>query len=257
MNILFAGDYSLQGRVKQCVDIHSLRLLMGGVKSIVENSDFALVNFESPSTLSTEKIQKDGPYLKNHEVAFRLLKDIGFNVFTLANNHLNDYGERGIKDTISKCVENDILYVGAGENINLAKQPLHLTNEERICISIINVCENESSIASENTAGAAPLDIIELHSLIAEEKKIADYVVLVIHGGVEHYNLPTPRMKKVYHFLVDCGADLIVNHHQHCYSGYEIYHGAPIFYGLGNFYFDNIKKYNSPWNLGYMPLVAK
>lgn len=59
-------------------------------------------------------------------------------------------------------------------------------------------------------------------------------------------------MKKKYRFLVYAGADLIVNHHQHCYSGYEIYNGVPIFYGLGNFYFDNPKKGNSIWNYGYM-----
>ena len=59
-------------------------------------------------------------------------------------------------------------------------------------------------------------------------------------------------MKKKYRFLADAGADLIVNHHQHCYSGYEVYNGVPIFYGIGNFYFDNARRRDSTWNYGFM-----
>ena len=59
-------------------------------------------------------------------------------------------------------------------------------------------------------------------------------------------------MKREYHLLVDYGADLIVNHHQHCFSGFEEYNGTPIFYGLGNFYFDNPNMRNDKWNEGLL-----
>ena len=83
-------------------------------------------------------------------------------------------------------------------------------------------------------------------------KKEVDKVICIFHGGVEHHQLPTPEMKRKYRFIADAGADLIVNHHQHCYSGYEVYNGVPIFYGIGNFYFDNAKRRDSAWNHGYM-----
>ena len=73
-----------------------------------------------------------------------------------------------------------------------------------------------------------------------------------MHGGHEHYQLPSPRMQETYRFFVDAGADVVVNHHQHCYSGYEIYNGTPIFYGLGNFCFDDNKSNATKWNYGYM-----
>lgn len=71
------------------------------------------------------------------------------------------------------------------------------------------------------------------------------------HGGKEHYQLPTPRMQKDYRFFVDAGADVVINHHQHCYSGYEQYNDKYIFYGLGNFCFESTLR-NSIWNEGYM-----
>lgn len=63
-------------------------------------------------------------------------------------------------------------------------------------------------------------------------------------------------MQETYRFFVDAGADAVVNHHQHCYSGYEVYNGKPIFYGLGNFCFDASKMRNSIWNEGYMVMLS-
>ena len=84
--------------------------------------------------------------------------------------------------------------------------------------------------------------------------KYSDYVLVIVHGGHEHYQLPSPRMQETYRFFIDIGADAVVNHHQHCYSGYEVYNGKPIFYGLGNFCFDKPIKRAEKWNEGYMVL---
>ena len=74
---------------------------------------------------------------------------------------------------------------------------------------------------------------------------------MIIHGGIEHYQLPSPRMRELYRFFIEEGVDVVVNHHQHCYSGYEEYHGRPIFYGLGNFCFDKKSPHDKLWNEGY------
>lgn len=119
-------------------------------------------------------------------------------------------------------------------------------------MAIINCCENEFSIATDLTPGANPLNPIRQFYKIKEARKYADFVLVIVHGGIEHYQLPTPRMVENYHFFIDAGADAIVNHHQHCYSGYEIYNGKPIIYGLGNLLFDNPNSRYSIWNEGYM-----
>lgn len=74
----------------------------------------------------------------------------------------------------------------------------------------------------------------------------------MFHGGVEHYNLPSPEIKQLHRFFIEAGADAVVNHHQHCFSGYEVYKSRPIFYGIGNFLFDDARKIDSPWNYVYI-----
>ena len=86
---------------------------------------------------------------------------------------------------------------------------------------------------------------------IKEARSKADYVIVIIHGGVELFWLPTRRMIKTYRFFIDAGADAILNHHQHSCSGYEVYNGKPIFYGLGNFCFD-VPNSDYRWASGYM-----
>jgi len=104
-------------------------------------------------------------------------------------------------------------------------------------IGVINACEHEFSIADNEHGGSNALDLINMQEDITEVRKEADFVVLILHGGIEQYHYPTPRMKRWYRHFVDLGADAVVNHHQHCINGYEVYKGKPIFYGLGNFYF--------------------
>ena len=77
-------------------------------------------------------------------------------------------------------------------------------------------------------------------------------MLVIVHGGHEMWQLPSPRMQETYRFFVDVGADAVVNHHQHCYSGYEVYHGKPILYGLGNFCFDKQGYLPAQWCFGYM-----
>lgn len=83
-----------------------------------------------------------------------------------------------------------------------------------------------------NSAGANPLNPIQQYYKTKEARHNADYVLVIVHGGHEHYQLPSPRMVEIYQFFIDAGADAVVNHHQHCFSGYEVFNDRPIFYGL-------------------------
>lgn len=122
-------------------------------------------------------------------------------------------------------------------------------------LAIINCCEHEFSIATDTSGGSNPLNPIQQYYAIKEASKKADYVLVIVHGGHEHWQLPSPRMVETYRFFVDAGADIVINHHQHCYSGYEEYKGKLIFYGLGNFCFDHPKYRKDKWNDGYMVMI--
>ena len=255
MKILIAGDISLQDRAAK---VHWEESQMSNafacVKHLVSSCDYAFVNLESPVTDSIKPLLKDGPNLRNPSVVLDIIKYCGFKAVTLSNNHLKDYGSKGVVDTIHSCKEHRIELVGAGYDLYEARRTL-IIKEEGLSVGIVNVCEHESSIATRTSAGANPLDFTYLHHDIKKLRKQVNKIIVIIHGGREHYQLPTPRMKREYQLIADYGADIVVNHHQHCYSGYEIYNGKPIFYGLGNFFFDNPLKRNDKWNIGLLLMI--
>ncbi|MBQ9230186.1 MAG: CapA family protein [Prevotella sp.] len=141
--------------------------------------------------------------------------------------------------------------VGGGLSLNEASLILY-KNVAGKKLAVINCCEHEFSIATESTAGSNPLNPIQQFYAIQTARQHADYVVVIVHGGHERFQLPSPRMQETYRFFIDAGADAVVNHHQHCYSGYEYYQGKPIFYGLGNFCFDTDMPCENSWYEGYI-----
>lgn len=257
MKILIAGDFCPSFRVSELINQAKFNDVLDEVKSTIEAQkiDYSIVNLEAPITLSNySPIDKVGPNLKCSINTIDAIKYAGFNCVTLANNHILDYGEGGVKDTIDSCVNNSIDFVGVGENLARARRILykHIDNKK---LAIINCCENEYSIATDGGWGANPLVPIQQYYDIQEAKSKADYVLVIVHGGHEGYQLPSVRMVDTYRFFIDAGADAVINHHQHCFSGYEVYNNKPIFYGIGNFCFDWKGEENKKWNLGYMVVL--
>lgn len=254
MKILIAGDFCPRDRVAKRIEKDE-PVISDAVVQQIKNADYALVNFECAVADSSMKpIPKCGQHLGCSEKAISVLKEAGFTGVTLANNHFRDYGSEGVRQTIEALDTAGIDHVGGGNNIKEASRIMYkqITGKN---VAFINVCETEFSIADENRGGAVPLDTIDVYHSIVEAHKMADYVVVIIHGGHEHFQYPSLRMKKLYRFFVEAGADAVVNHHQHCYSGYEIYKGKPIIYGIGNFCFDHPKKRGCIWNEGYMVVL--
>lgn len=255
MNILICGDFSPVGKLLDLFEKKLFEQVLGDVKPVVEKNDYSIVNFETCVAKSGDTpIKKYGPNLCCTARAIDALKWAGFNCVTLANNHFRDFGKNGVLQTIDAIKKADMDYVGGGKNFEEASNILfkQVYNET---IAIINVCEHEFSIAIGENEGSNPIDVIRVYQDIQDAKKKADYVLVIVHGGHEHFQLPSLRMQKTYRFFIDVGADAVVNHHQHCFSGFETYKRKPIFYGIGNFCFDNFSKdknRESPWYFGYM-----
>ena len=252
IKILVAGDYVPLNDALASIESSRFDILFGDIKGVISVADYSLVNLECPLTTNkANPIRKSGPNLgcTNPKMLDALIW-AGFNCVTLANNHFRDYGEDGVDTTLQACEKMNLDYVGGGHNLHEASTILY-KNINSKTVAFINACEEEYSIATPNSGGSNPLRPIQLFYDIQKARNKADYVLLILHGGIERYPLPTPRMQETFRFLIDAGADAVINHHQHCYSGYEIYKGHPIFYGLGNFSFC---KPNAPksWNEGFM-----
>ena len=252
--ILFAGDFASRNRMSDIIETENYSALLSEVLPITSKVDYAILNFEAPvvEDNSAKPIKKCGPNLRCTSKSVKAIKYAGFDMVTLANNHFRDYGDEGVKETLYACMNEGIDTVGGGNDIYEASKILYKDINE-FKFAFINCCEWEYSIATEISGGSNPLNPVKQYYAILEAKKKADFVVVIVHGGHEHWQLPSPRMKETYRFFVDAGADAVVNHHQHCYSGYEVYNGKPIFYGLGNFCFDlEHIRIDDKWNYGYM-----
>src|SRR5690606_21014007 len=220
MKILITGDFVIS-------QPYSATRISEEIKGLFAQSDYNIVNLEAPVTESNSKILKTGPHLKSEkESTLEILKALNINLCTLANNHVLDYDEQGVLDTINFCKENNIQTVGAGKNKEEAAKVFYLDSDVGK-VAIINIAENEWASATDTTAGANGMDLIDDIKTIQEAKSQSDFVFLIVHGGHEYYNLPSPRMQKQYRFYVDNGADAVIGHHTHCISGMEIYKDKP------------------------------
>lgn len=255
MKILIAGDFCPQNRVAELFERRNYASVLGGVQNVIKEADYSIVNFECAVTKGKEKpIVKAGINLQTSEKGIEALKWSGFNCITLANNHIYDFGEDGIKNTLDTCIECGLDTVGGGKNLQEAILPLYKKISDKT-LAIINCCEHEFSIATEKSGGGNPLDPIQQYYSIKEAKSKADFVIVIAHGGPEHFPLPSPRMQDTFRFFIDAGADTVINHHQHCLSGYELYKKKPIFYGIGNFCYDNILNRSDLWYDGMMVVL--
>jgi hypothetical protein len=252
MKIIIGGDLYFGKRLETKAINRPESLFSKDIFYEIKGADFSMINLESPLTNKNDrhKILKTGPNLKANPECVKTLKYLDIDLVTLANNHIFDFGQQGLNDTLNICKENKISTVGAGENLKQAKKIFYKKHKD-ITVAIINIAENEWGSASFVKGGANPLDLINNTRDIIEAKNKADFVFVIVHGGHEFYKYPSPRMKKLYRYFAEMGADLVVGHHTHCYSGFETYKKVPIYYSLGNFLFDSNTEF-SGWYEGFL-----
>lgn len=252
ININIAGDLFLGRRIEPIAKDNPASLFDKEIITLFRNADFNIINLESPLTDAgvEYQISKSGPFLKASPSTVGALNLLNINLVTLANNHIYDYGDKGVADTINVCKSQNISTVGAGSNLSQASE-IFLKKIDQITIGVVNITENEWSIADANHGGANPIDIVANTRTLHVAKQVADIVILIVHGGYELYHYPSPRMVDLYHYYAEEGASLVISHHSHCISGYEIYNGVPIFYGLGNFLFDSLSGFDG-WYKGVL-----
>lgn len=247
VKILFAGDFS-PCRGFESIVLEKKTDILGGALPIINNSDISFVNLECPLTTSKKKINKSGPALKAHPKCAEALRP--FSVVGLANNHILDYGESGLSDTLEACNSAGLTTVGAGKTLAHA-QEYFIKKVKGLSVAVIAISEHEFNQSEGDGAGAAPIDLIDNFKQINNARSAADIVIVTIHGGNEHFQYPRPGLRKLCKHFIDLGVDAVVCHHPHVPGAYEYYRDKPIVYSLGNLIFDCS---NPPedWDLGYM-----
>lgn len=221
----------------------------------LRDSDFNVCNFESPIEGYYKALDRQGPRVKQPKESIDFLRTAGFNVFQLANNHMCDYGEEGCKTTID--VFGDAVTVGAGNYEEAYSVKVVEKNGIRVgflaCVHHeFGVLENEYG---GNQIGTAWICNDAIVKSIIEAKKKVDFLVLLAHAGVEEIDAPLPEWRKKYKFFIDLGADCVIGTHPHVPQGWEEYQGKPIFYSLGDFYFDYLTGRHPYWRKSLVVLM--
>jgi len=246
LSILFAGDFAPCRRFESLV-LEKKEKIFNDALGLIGGADVSFVNLECPLTTSVDKIEKTGPALKSNPETVEAIK--AFSVAGLANNHIFDYGVSGLKDTIETCSRAGMATVGAGLNIADAQRVV-IHEAKGVKVAIIAIAEYEFNQSEEGGPGSAPIDLVDNYQQITAAKKLADVVIVTIHGGNEYFPYPRPGLRKMCRHFIDLGVDAVICHHPHVPGAYEVYEGKPIYYSIGNLVFDqNLPK--PGWEEGY------
>lgn len=267
MSILIGADIvPTKNNVEQFNKGNAEFLVGDELLKILNDADYRIFNLEVPLTDVCSPIDKCGPNLIAPTSTINGYKSVGVDFVTLANNHILDQGEQGLRSTCDLLRKNNIAYCGVGNNLSIAKAP-YIFKFDGKKIGIYACAEHEFSIATEDSAGANPFDPLESFDHVSALSQEADYVIVLYHGGKEHYRYPSPNLQRVCHKFIKSGADLVVCQHSHCIGCEEKYLGGMIVYGQGNFLFDDSEsefwqtsiliQIDNDFQITYIPLVKK
>jgi poly-gamma-glutamate capsule biosynthesis protein CapA/YwtB (metallophosphatase superfamily) len=165
-------------------------------------------------------------------------------LFNLGNNHINDYGNEGVNDTLQMLSSFPaVSYTGAGYYKDVTKPFIFDKDGLRIAILTVSSDEPEvmSVIAREDTQGVLDYQDPEVLNIIKKTKPAVDYFIIIPHWGKEYSRYPAVQIRKLAYKWIDAGADMVVGHHPHIIQGKEIYNNKTIYYNLGNFIFPNFR----------------
>ncbi len=246
LTMTMVGDVMMGRYVNDVVEQHGTEYVFRYVSPYFKNSDYVSGNFDQTVLLKEEKEYKKADKqmgLHTNENVVKAMKEQGFTLFNLANTNTMNYGEIGLLDTLKTFKNEEIEVVGAGENLESAKNIIYKEiNGVRVATIGFTDVYPEKSNATDKRAGVLTMDPDLLFELIGKAKDAnqgnADLVVVNANWGQEYDSEPSPRQQKLGRAMIDAGADIIVGHHPHVLQSVEAYKKGIIFYSLGNFVFD-------------------
>ena len=236
MRLLIAADLVPTSVTEKHFEEGNTRALFGDICYLAPQMDRFIVNLECALTNHDGAIKKFGPNIKCTPECVNGIKKLGVTDVCLSNNHVFDFGVKGLRDTMATLDEAGLPYTGIGENDTDSRKPYFFEQDGKK-IGIVNVCEHEYTYALPNRMGANPFDPFLTMQDVRAARAECDHLIVIYHGGKEYCRYPSPRLYNLTHELVHNGADAVICQHSHAIGCYEEYNGAHIVYGQGNFNF--------------------
>ena len=224
-------------------DIHNS--MDEGVLSTMQGVDIMMANNEFPySDRGTPTAGKTFTFRADPKDV-HIMKDMGVDIVSLANNHAYDYGPDALTDSIDTLNEALLPFVGAGKNIDEAMHPAYFhANGHVISVVAATQIERLGSPDTKEATSDSPgvlrtLDPKKAVAAIEEAAAHSDFTVMFVHWGTESTDLVEQSQRDLARAYVDAGADLVIGAHSHCLQGIDYVDDVPVFYSLGNFWFNS------------------
>ena len=212
--------------------------LFDGIRPIISAADLAFANLECPLTTQCYSLPKRSCFRGDPDKA-RVLKRTGFDLLTLANNHVYDCGRDGILSTIEALRSNGIVPVGAGADFREAMRPT-VFNIKGLRIAVLGFTEFplEGLLWDPDRPTPAISNAEEMAAAMKAAKKEADLVIVTMHWGREYSGFQSDLQEETAQALSDAGADFIIGHHPHVLQPCKKIGNTWVAFSLGNLVFD-------------------
>ncbi|NNM82484.1 MAG: CapA family protein [Burkholderiales bacterium] len=240
--ILLAGDVMLGRLVGKAIGKKGSSWPLGSLEPVFHGADAILFNLECAIT-SSKKIWNGPPkafYFGAPESAVQALIACEFTAASLANNHLLDFGYRGMLDTLQLLDDAGILHAGAGRNASEAAKPAFF-ERKGISFGLISCCDHQQDFsAGEDSPGIRFLDLSDEKTALEKLREDfgmvsgCDWPILSLHWGPNLVDHPSEGFRRIARSAIDMGFRLIHGHSAHVFHGVEMYRGSPIFYSCGD-----------------------
>lgn len=247
LTLTMVGDVMMGRYVEEVTEKHGYEYLFRYMEPYFANSDYVSGNYEH--TVLKEEVtnykEADTPIrLNSNASGVQAVKDAGFSVVSLANNHMMDYEEQGLLDTIDEFKSADMHYVGVGSNTAEAKNSIDYADVNGVRVATLGFTDvyGKDAVSKNGKAGLLNSNPDLLFEMIGKARDAkqgnADLIVVNMHWGQEYSTSTTARQKDLAKAIIDAGADIIIGHHPHVLQSFDVYKDGIIFYSLGNFIFD-------------------
>ena len=241
IKLAFVGDTMLDRGVKSSVYKNfsgDYSQLFAKVKDQLIAYDVLFANLEGPISVNGEDVGGIYSFRLEPQVA-TALKDSGFGIFSVANNHIFNYGRTAFVDTLNILSDAGLSYAGGGfDGVEAYGGKIMNVNGVRIAYLAFSEFPAGGIISSSTNSGMAIISEKNVQESVSRARQNADLVIVSYHFGDEYETLPNDYQRKYSELAIDAGADLVVGHHPHVVEALEQYKSVYIIYSLGNFIFD-------------------
>lgn len=245
--LCFAGDMNLD---ENWGTTHHMDRQENGILDCVDETLAARMREADLMCLNNEFTYSDrGSPLPGKAYTFRarpervaVLETLGVDLVSLANNHIYDYGKTAFLDTLETLEGAEIGFFGAGRTLDEAKAPLYV-EVEGVTVAFVGASRAEKNRMTPQATQTEPGVLLSYDTTLAlesirEARENADLVLAFVHWGTEYSTELEAAQIEDGRAFIDAGADAVIGAHPHCLQGMEYYNGKPIFYSLGNYWFN-------------------